>query len=98
MCSGDGGSLVADDALRNLFHVESFQLEELPKLIRPLLNPVPPLQIEHLVKMSGTPQDNVQCWDVAVQDPVINAPNPSRLQSEILQNDRQVATVMNEIT
>jgi hypothetical protein len=91
------GRLVADDVLRGLFNVASFHLEELPKLIRPMLNSVPPLEFDHLIRVSGAPQDNVQCWDVAVQDPFVPPPNPSRLAQEILQNDRQVAAAMSEI-
>jgi hypothetical protein len=54
--SYETGRFVADDKLRQLFNVASFQMEDLPKLIRPLLNAVPPLELEHTVRLSGTPQ------------------------------------------
>ncbi len=51
----------ADDAA-------SFTLDELPGLIRPHLTPAPPLEVEYVVRVTGTPQQSMQCWDIQVQD------------------------------
>lgn len=88
---------MADAPLAAVLGTAAFQLEDLPRLLKPLLHPAPPIELEHHVRLTGGPHENVQCWDVTVQDPLVSTPNPTRLASELLQNDRQVATVFGEI-
>lgn len=65
-----GTTITCDASLKRLFgeDVETVELEALPTRIRPLLAPAPPLEVEHTVRVSGAPEENMQCWDVTIQD------------------------------
>lgn len=92
-----GNAIECDASLKTIFgeDAETVDFQSLPGRIRPLLTPAPPLELEHRVRVSGTPEENMQCWDVMVQDP------PLQLQkgrSEDLQEyEKEVAHLVDQI-
>jgi chromatin remodeling complex protein RSC6 len=99
-----GSTIECDAALKNIFGatLESFELDQLPSMIRPLLSPPPPLELQYVVRVSGEARESMHCWDIQVQDAGITQgksfmASSAKMTEELNEIDKELASVAEQL-
>eukprot|EP01133_Synstelium_polycarpum_P007646 gene7646-8947_t len=63
----DGKKIVADEALKNIFGLDTIQFSQIPQLLREHLGPSDPLEFNYTLRLTGDPRDFEQAYDIQVE-------------------------------
>jgi SWI/SNF-related matrix-associated actin-dependent regulator of chromatin subfamily D len=94
----DSGNVLCDERLSALLaNQSSFALEDLPRLVRPHLSAPPPLEIDFVIRLNGSPPEERQVFDILVQEPHESVRAHSGATTEIVALDRSISDAVKEI-
>ena len=90
------GRWMLDGPLQTALRIVRLSPAELAPLVRSVLGAPAPLVVEHVVRVSGAPEDNMQCFDVTVREPDA-APVSSRAANVIRELDCEAAAALDDV-